>query len=83
MSAMIRTDLLPLWHRKERELGRDLTVREVAEATGQDWKTIANLKAGKTSRFDAPVLAAICQYFGVPDGAAVPFLIVRYNGRGQ
>jgi transcriptional regulator with XRE-family HTH domain len=79
---MIKIDLFPLWHRKEIELGRELTVREVAKATGLDSKSVSNLKRGTTQRFDAPVLAALCQYFGVPEGP-VPFITVRYNGEGQ
>jgi hypothetical protein len=80
--AMIVVDLLPLWHQRERALGRRLTVKEVATATGLDWKTVSNLKANRTQRFDGAVIAPLCEYFGVPDGAPVPFLTVSYKRNG-
>lgn len=84
MAAMIKIDLLSLWHKKERELGRDISYQDVADATKVGWRAIAGLKRGETSRFDAKVLAALCEYFGVPEGP-IPFLTVEYtdNGEGQ
>jgi len=77
--AVIYIDLMPLWHNKEREIGRDLSIRDVAEATGLDWKTVDNLKKGRTTRIDLPKIALVCKYLGVPDGVPVPFLIFRSN----
>jgi len=77
--AMIEIDLIPVWHAKERELGKRLNVKDVAEGAGVDWKTVANLRDGKTTRFDSGPIARLCQYFGVPEGGTIPFLIVRYN----
>ena len=82
MSAMIKIDLFRFWNQKEAELGRELTLEEVAEATGVNAKSISKLKKGQATRFDAHVLAALCQYFGVPEGP-VPFITVRYSGEGQ
>jgi len=76
---MIVIDLFPMWHEKERKLGKRLTVTDVAEGAGVDWKTVANLRDGKTTRFDSEPIAKLCQYFDVPDGATIPFLIVRYD----
>lgn len=78
MAAMIRSELMELWHKKERELGRDLTIQEVADATGLNWETISGLKKGTTTRFDSAVIGSLCEYFGVADGQPVPFLKVRY-----
>jgi transcriptional regulator with XRE-family HTH domain len=76
---MVKANLLPLWHKKEEELGRRLTIKEVAAATGADPKSIASLRNGDTTRFDSSVLGPLCKYFGVPEGVAVPFLIVHYG----
>lgn len=75
---MVRSELLELWHKKELELGRELTIKEVAEATGLNWETVASLKKGTTTRFDSAILGALCQYFGIREGEPVPFLKVRY-----
>lgn len=76
--AMVRSELLELWHKKELELRRELTIKEVAEATGLNWETVASLKKGTTTRFDSDILGALCAYFGVDEGQPVPFLKVRY-----
>jgi DNA-binding Xre family transcriptional regulator len=83
MSTKIQVDLLPLWHEKEKELGKRLTIKDVAEATELAYSTVANFRAGKTKRFDEGVLAALCEYFGVPPGSIVPFLIFSGNNKGE
>ncbi len=83
MATMIKVDLLPLWHKKETEEGKRLYIQDVAKATGLAYSTIANLRTGKSRRFDAETLAALCNYFGVPGGQPVPFLTVHYNGDDQ
>ena len=82
MAAMIVIDLLPLWHEREIEEGRDLSIREVAEAKGLSWETVAKYKRNQTQRFDSAVLGPLCEYFGVPADSTIPFLKVRYNGDG-
>lgn len=79
MSAMIISDLDSFWRLKELEAGRIITVAEVAKATGVSWEAIDNLREGKTTRFDSPVVGKICSFFKVPDGATVPFLKVSYT----
>lgn len=81
--ARIVVNLLPYWHQKEKELGRRLTYREVQEATGVDARSISKLKGGKVARFDADILAPLCEFFGVPDGEPIPFLEVHYNNKGH
>jgi transcriptional regulator with XRE-family HTH domain len=76
--VMVKSELFGLWADKEKQEGRRITIEEVATATGLDRKTVAGLLRGETSRFDADVLARICQYFGVSEGEPVPFLKVRY-----
>ena len=75
MKPMVRNELGALWRKKELEWGRIVTVQEVAKATGLNWETVDNLKAGRTTRFDAKVVAEICKFFGIPEGEPVPFLV--------
>lgn len=76
---MVKSELFEVWAQKELETGRRITIGEVAQATGLDPKTIAGLRRGETSRFDAHVLAKLCEYFGISEGEPVPFLKVRYS----
>lgn len=78
--AVVTSDLAAFWANKEAEKGRSISVYEVAKSLGVAWETVANLKDGKTSRFDSNIIGKVCQYFDVPDGAPVPFLKVHYNG---
>lgn len=75
MEPMVKNELGTLWRKKELEWGRIVTVQEVAKATGLNWETVDNLKVGRTTRFDAAVVAKICQFFGVNEGEPVPFLV--------
>lgn len=75
MKPMVKNELGSLWRKKELEWGRIVTVQEVAKATGLNWETVDNLKAGRTDRYDARVVALICKFFGVAEGEPVPFLI--------
>lgn len=83
--ARIKIDLLPLWHQKEMETGNDLSIREVADATGLSWETVNKIKRNKTTRFDTKVLTRLCEYFEVPDGDLIPFLRIDYaeNNKGE
>lgn len=76
---MVKSELFELWAKKELREGRRITIGEVAMQTGLDPKTIAGFKNGETARFDAPVLAKLCEYFDVREGDPVPFLKVRYS----
>ena len=75
MKPMVRNELGALWRKKELEWGRIVTVQEVAKATGLNWETVDNLKAGRTARFDAKVVAQLCKFFDVREGEPVPFLV--------
>lgn len=75
MRPMIKNELFTMWKNAELAQGRDIDIKEVSEATGLNWETVANLKEGKTTRFDANVIAQICKFFGVKPGQPVPFLI--------
>lgn len=81
MTAMIKNELFTMWKNAELSWGRDIDVKEVAEATGLNWETVSNLKEGKTTRYDANVIAKICQFFGVQPGQPVPFLIFHVEAQ--
>jgi len=72
---VVKSELLKLWRQKEVEIGRIITVSEVVEATGLSRETVTNFKSGQTARFDASVIAKLCDFFGVATGQPVPFLV--------
>lgn len=72
---MIRVDLFRMWKEKEAREGRNIPVRDVAAAMGIDPDAVSKLKNGKTQRFDAHVLVALCRFIGAKSGEPVPFLI--------
>jgi len=75
---VLRSELADLWRKKELERGKIITIQEVAKATGLNWETVDNLKAGRTTRFDADVIQKIGDYFGViEEGKPAPFLVFR------
>jgi transcriptional regulator with XRE-family HTH domain len=74
----VRSTLFEYWRQKEIELGRRLTVAEVARATGLERNTVKSWLDNRTTRYDQPVLDVLCEYFQVPDGE-IPFL--RYERR--
>jgi DNA-binding Xre family transcriptional regulator len=82
VAAMVKSDLSTFWAEKEQELGRKISVYEVAKATNLAWETVANIKDGKTERFDGDVIGKLCAYFNVPHESPVPFLKVYYNSNG-
>jgi transcriptional regulator with XRE-family HTH domain len=53
--------------RKQLELkeGRRVPLSEVAERAGVDRKALTRLEAGDTERYDGPVLAKLCAFYGV------------------
>ena len=81
--AMIKSELLRLWTQKEVELGRRLTVHEVAEATDVDRRAITRLLAGDTKQFQDKVVAPICKYFGLESGTPVSWIIYYENGNND
>jgi len=76
---MIKVDLLPVWHEKEKRLGGKLSITDVAKGAGVNWKTVYNLLEGETGRFDSEPIAKLCQYFDVTEGEPIPFLRVTYE----
>ena len=56
------------------ELGRRLTIAEVARGTGLERNTIKSWLDNRTTRYDQPVIDALCRYFDVPAGM-IPFIV--------
>ena len=73
----MKSELLKLWRQREVERGEIITVAEVSKATGLSRETVTNLKNGVTTRYDAPVVGAICKFFGLQPGQPVPFLVYQ------
>ena len=61
---MIQSNLFRVWKNKEAEMGRDLTQAEVAEATGVSQATLSRWMNRQVTRFDAPTVTALTEYFG-------------------
>ena len=74
----VRNTLFQYWKQRELEKGEPITVADVANATGLHRETVNNLLLGKTTRFDAPVLDKICEFFNIPPGP-VPFIVYEPN----
>jgi len=53
--------------RKQLELkeGRRIPLSEVAERAGVNRQALTRLEAGDTERYDGPVLARLCAFYGV------------------
>ncbi len=73
--ATVKTDsLFQLWTEKEQREKRRITLTEVSEATGLAPETIRKLRDNQTTRFDTPVIVALCEFFDVQPGP-VPFVV--------
>lgn len=70
----MKNTLFEFWKQKEIEWGRTIPVMEVADAIGTSRDTITRLRKGTTTRYDAPVISKVCQFFDVPAGP-IPFLV--------
>lgn len=64
----IKTRLRFLIAERETKEGRRLSLARLARETNLTENTLRNLANNTTQRFDAPVLAALCAYFGVSIG---------------
>ena len=79
MKVILDSDVFfQLWKDKEKLMGRPLTLTDASKATGLAPETIRNIRDGKTTRLDAPVIAKICRLFDIPPGP-VPFIVYNCN----
>ncbi len=65
---MIQTRLREVMLQRELEYREPYTIKQIAEVSGLNPDTISNFRSGKTTRFDAAVLDALCQALDVQPG---------------
>ncbi len=53
---------------------RNISLVEVAEATGISRKTLYAWENNTVTRFDVPVINALCEYFGIEPGALFQYV---------
>ena len=71
----IKSELFRYWQEQEVRLGRRVTVSEVARSANLSRDAIQRLLDNNSTRFDGPTISAICEFFAVPPGTPIPFLI--------
>lgn len=64
---------------KQAEWGREIQIQEMADQTGISRDTISRLMNQKITRVDEKTVFALCDFFGVPKGEPIPFLIYDPN----
>ena len=70
----VKINLIKVWKQQEFELGRNITLKEVAVATGISHPTLIRLRQNKVKRPDLKVINKLCDFFGVTSGP-VPFIL--------
>jgi DNA-binding Xre family transcriptional regulator len=63
MKYRLRNRFLVLLHEKERKLDRRITQKEIAQETGISAHTIGSWVRNEVTKFEAPILARLCEYF--------------------
>jgi DNA-binding Xre family transcriptional regulator/uncharacterized protein YozE (UPF0346 family) len=63
-----------LWKDKEKSLGISISLSLASNQTGLAHETIRNIRDGKTQRFDAPVIAKLCDFLDISPGP-IPFIV--------
>ena len=53
---------------KERKEYRSITLERCAEESGVNYRTVRRWAKQETTRFDAPIIAALCKYFDCTPG---------------
>ncbi len=59
------------------EWKRRITWAEIVEATGISESTLIRFSQSKSQRVDLGVLYKLCEFFDVPAGSPVPFLVYK------
>ena len=63
-----------LLDKKRAKERRNISLQEVAKATGIARKTLYAWEANSVNRFDSPVINALCQYFGIKPGELFEYI---------
>jgi DNA-binding Xre family transcriptional regulator len=82
MSAQLRNRFLILLHQKEAHEQRRIAYAEIARSMGSSINIISNWANNKITRFDAPMVVKLCEYFGCEVGDLL-YLERAEDGNGQ
>ena len=63
MSTIILNRFQVLLSQKEEQEQRHISLLEVHNQTGINWRTLQSWSNNKVSRFDSPILITLCEYF--------------------
>ena len=68
MNVTVNNRLGILLAEKQKQERRNISLSEVAEATGVSRQSLYKWENNKVNRFDTPVINAICKYFDIQPG---------------
>ena len=74
MSMTVNNRFAVLLAEKQIQERRNISLSEVSEVTGITRKTLYSWENNKVSRFDVPVIDALCKYFDVEAGDLIQFI---------
>lgn len=60
---------------KQAEWGREIKIKDIVENTGISRDTVSRMWNGKMVNVKQNTLFALCEYFQVPKGDPIPFLV--------
>jgi putative transcriptional regulator len=73
MKRRLRNRFFHLLSEKERQLGRRITNKEIAQATGISAHTIGSWFRNEVTKFEAPIVERLCDYFDCDLGELLYF----------
>jgi len=63
--AVLKSNFYSLRRRKEAEIGKDITLRDIAEATDLSVVTVNKASRGQFDELRFSTVVKLCEYFGV------------------
>lgn len=61
--------------KKQAEWGREIKIKDIVEKADLSRDTVSRLWNGKTKNIHQDTLFKLCEFFGVPRGEPIPFVI--------
>jgi putative transcriptional regulator len=68
MNVTVNNRFAALLAEKRIQERRNISLQEVAQATGVSRQSLYKWENNSVNRFDVPVINALCQYFGIEPG---------------
>jgi putative transcriptional regulator len=68
MNVTVNNRFAALLAEKRIKERRNISLQEVAQATGVSRQSLYKWENNSVNRFDVPVINALCQYFGIEPG---------------